>query len=86
MKDASGKDIPGRLCYNSARISVHNTGGYLEFIKQVAGEMMRYEIRGFHFDMLDFGFGPPYGCWCARCREAFRDEYGRHGPDVPGEL
>jgi len=27
MKDSSGKDIPGRLCYNSARISVHNTGG-----------------------------------------------------------
>ena len=76
MKDSSGKDIPGRLCYNS---------GYLEFIKQVAGEMMRYEIRGFHFDMLDFGFGPPYGCWCARCREVFRNEYGMDMlPKSPG--
>jgi hypothetical protein len=71
MKDSSGKDIPGRLCYNS---------GYLEFIKQVAGEMMQYEIRGFHFDMLDFGFGPPYGCWCACCRGLFRNEYGMDMP------
>ena len=50
-----GKDINERLCYNS---------GYREFIKQLLGEMMAYEIVGFHVDMLDFGFsGAPYGCY-----------------------
>jgi hypothetical protein len=71
MKDASGKDIGGRLCYNS---------GYLEFIKQVVAEMMDYPISGFHIDMLDFGFEPPYGCWCERCRAAFHTEYGTAMP------
>jgi hypothetical protein len=42
--------------------------------------MMGYEIAGFHFDMLDFGFGPPYGCWCDVCREAFRKKYGIEMP------
>jgi len=72
MKDAGGKDIGGRLCYRS---------GYLEFIKQVAAEMMEYEIEGFHFDMLDFGFGPPHGCWCNICRKDFRRKYGIDMPD-----
>ena len=67
MQDADGKDLGDRLCYNS---------GYLEFIKQVLGEMMNYPIVGFHVDMLDFGFGPPVGCFCPRCRELFRKKYG----------
>jgi len=67
MKDPNGNDIPSRLCYHS---------GYLDFIKRVTGEMMEYEISGFHIDMLDFGFGPPYGCWCKRCQAAFRKEHG----------
>ena len=71
MKDSGASEIGGRLCYRS---------GYLEFIQQVAAEMMEYEIAGFHFDMLDFGFGPPYGCWCDVCRREFREE---HGIDMP---
>lgn len=67
MKGADGADLGGRLCYNS---------GYIEFIKKVAAEMMEYPIAGFHFDMLDYGFGPPAGCWCAACKAAFRQEYG----------
>ncbi|MCL5019795.1 MAG: beta-galactosidase trimerization domain-containing protein, partial [Patescibacteria group bacterium] len=67
MKDKDGKDINSRLCYNS---------GYLEFIKQVAAEMMEYEIKGFHFDMLDYGFGTPIGCWCEYCQSGFKKEYG----------
>ncbi|HQH51868.1 MAG TPA: hypothetical protein PKY01_05545 [Candidatus Hydrogenedentes bacterium] len=66
MKDPGGNDIGGRLCYRS---------GYLEFIKNVAAEMMEYDIAGFHFDMLDFGFFGPFGCWCDFCRNAFRDTY-----------
>ena len=72
MVAADGKDVPGRLCY---------TSDYVEAVKQFAAEMMEYEIAGFHFDMLDFGFGPPYGCWCARCRQLFTEKYGIDMPD-----
>lgn len=71
MRDSAGKEIPGRLCYRS---------GYLAFVKQVAAEMMEYPIAGFHFDMLDFGFFPPYGCWCDTCRKDFRQ---KHGIEMP---
>jgi len=67
MKDAEGKDIHPRLCYKS---------GYLEQVKRFADEMMDYEISGFHFDMLDFGFGAPYGCWCDTCKRLFKEKYG----------
>jgi hypothetical protein len=67
MKDSSGKDIGGRLCFNS---------GYVEFIKQVLDELMQYEISGFHVDMLDYGFAAPYGCWCEKCQSLFRETYG----------
>jgi hypothetical protein len=73
MRDSAGADIPGRLCYRS---------GYLEFIEACAAEMMAYEIAGFHFDMLDFGFSPPYGCWCETCRRDFERAYGK--PMPPG--
>ena len=72
MKDSKGQDIPSRLCYNS---------GYLEERKRFAAEMMEYEIVGFHFDMLDFGFGPPIGCWCECCRGQFREAYGIEMPN-----
>lgn len=71
MKGWEDNDLGGRLCYNS---------GYLEFIKAVLSEMMAYEVVGFHVDMLDYGFGPPVGCWCANCKEAFRKAYGRDLP------
>ncbi|MBN1418869.1 MAG: beta-galactosidase trimerization domain-containing protein [Planctomycetes bacterium] len=71
MKDAAGEDLGSRLCYRS---------GYLAFVEAVAAEMMEYEIAGFHFDMLDFGFGPPYGCWCPTCRAAFKKEHGIEMP------
>ena len=71
MQDVDGKDIPNRLCYNR---------GYLEHSKLVADELMEYEIAGFHFDMLDYGFGKPYGCWCPTCRDLFQKQ---HGVEMP---
>lgn len=67
MKDAGGKEITNRLCYNS---------GYLGFIQAVVAEMLQYDIHGFHIDMLDYGFGPPYGCWCEHCQKRFQESYG----------
>lgn len=72
MEDWDGNSIPSRLCYNSA---------YLDYNKRVAAEMMEYEIAGFHFDMLDFGFSPPYGCFCkTNCQPRFREEYKTEMP------
>lgn len=70
MRDSTGKPI-GRFCYNS---------GYLESMKQLVAEQMAYGIDGFHIDMLDQGFGPPYGCWCKHCKELFKRKYGRSMP------
>ncbi|MBM3496075.1 MAG: hypothetical protein FJX72_17405, partial [Armatimonadetes bacterium] len=55
---------------------------YIEFIKAVLAEMMEYEIAGFHVDMLDYGFGPPVGCWCPSCRAGFRAKYGSDLPPM----
>jgi hypothetical protein len=74
MKDGTGADIGGRLCYNS---------GYIEAIKTFLGELMEYDVVGFHVDMLDFGFGKPYGCWCDACRKLFRDAYHIDMPPGP---
>lgn len=70
MRDAEGNQI-GRFCYNS---------GYLEAMKQLVAEQLAYGIDGFHIDMLDQGFGKPYGCWCDTCREKFHAEYGHSMP------
>jgi hypothetical protein len=66
MRDPQGKRI-GRFCYNS---------GYLEPMKQIVTEQLAYGIDGFHIDMVDQGFGPPYGCWCDACRKQFEAEFG----------
>ena len=66
MRDPQGKRI-GRFCYNS---------GYLEPMKQIVAEQLAYGIQGFHIDMVDQGFGPPYGCWCDICRKQFEAEFG----------
>ncbi len=65
MVDAAGNRI-GRFCFNS---------GYLEPMKQLLAEQLAYGIDGFHIDMLDQGFGPPYGCWCEHCQQAFQTAY-----------
>ena len=70
MRDPAGNRI-GRFCYNS---------GYLDAMKQIAAEQLAYGIAGFHIDMLDQGFGPPYGCWCEHCRKAFEAKYGHPMP------
>ncbi|MCA9198852.1 MAG: hypothetical protein KDA87_14995, partial [Planctomycetales bacterium] len=70
MRDAEGNQID-RFCYHS---------GYLEAMKQLVAEQLAYGIDGFHIDMLDQGFGKPYGCWCDTCREKFRAEYGHSMP------
>lgn len=66
MIDKDGKPID-RICLNS---------GYMEHAKAVAAEMLEYGIAGFHIDMIDQGFGPPYGCWCPSCKRLFEAEYG----------
>jgi Hypothetical glycosyl hydrolase 6/Beta-galactosidase trimerisation domain len=70
MRGADGKPI-GRYCLNS---------GYLEAMKQIVAEQLAYGIDGFHIDMLDQGFGPPYGCWCASCRTLFEKQFGKPMP------
>jgi hypothetical protein len=70
MRGADGKPL-GRFCLNS---------GYLEMMKQILAEQLAYGIAGFHVDMLDQGFGPPYGCWCETCRKEFREHYGHDMP------
>ena len=70
MRDYQGNRI-GRFCYNS---------GYLEMMKEIVAEQLTYGIDGFHIDMLDQGFGPPYGCWCKYCRQKFKAQHGRAMP------
>ena len=70
MRGADGKPI-GRFCLNS---------GYLAAMKEILAEQLAYGIDGFHVDMLDQGFGPPYGCWCDACREQFEEKYGHAMP------
>ena len=64
----------GRYCYNS---------GYLGIMKRLTSEMLAYGIAGFHIDMLDQGFGPPYGCWCESCSSPSRP--ATTGPCPAGE-
>ncbi len=70
MRGADGKPI-GRFCLNS---------GYLEAMKQIVAEQLAYGIDGFHIDMLDQGFGPPYGCWCDTCRGEFEKKFSHPMP------
>ncbi len=70
MRGADGKPL-GRFCYNS---------GYLEAVKAMLAELLEYGIAGFHIDMMDQGFGPPYGCWCAGCQARFEKEFGQPLP------
>ena len=71
MRGADGKPI-GRFCLNS---------GYLAMIKKITAEQLAYGIDGFHIDMLDQGFGPPYGCWCEICQAGFKKQYGHDMPN-----
>ncbi|MBI1387166.1 MAG: hypothetical protein GC154_01795 [bacterium] len=70
MRGADGARL-GRICFNS---------GYIDHAKAVLDEMLQYDISGLHIDMLDQGFGPPYGCWCERCQSLFKKEYGEEMP------
>jgi len=70
MRGFDGNPI-GRFCFNS---------GYLEAIKQLVAEQLAYGIDGFHIDMLDQGFGKPYGCWCETCSQLFSDRFGGNMP------
>lgn len=69
--DKDGKPIAGRVCYRS---------GYLDYMKMMVEEQLAYGIDGFHLDMVDQGFGPPYGCWCATCQKEFQAQHGRPMP------
>lgn len=69
--DKDGKPIAGRVCYRS---------GYLDYMKTMVEEQLAYGIAGFHLDMVDQGFGPPYGCWCATCQKEFQAQHGQPMP------
>lgn len=71
MRAADGKVVPGRFCLNS---------GYLETLKALTSEMLARGVDGFHIDMLDQGFGPPYGCWCGACRKLFKARFDAEPP------
>jgi hypothetical protein len=70
MRGADGKGI-GRFCLNS---------GYLEAMKRIVAEQLADGLEGFHMDMLDQGFGAPYGCWCEACRALFEKQFGHPMP------
>ena len=70
MRRSDGQPL-GRFCFNS---------GYLEAMKDIVAEQLAYGIDGFHIDMLDQGFGAPYGCWCDTCRGLFEKEFGHPMP------
>jgi hypothetical protein len=69
--DPAGKPIDGRVCYRSA---------YLDYMKTMVEEQLAYGIAGFHLDMVDQGFGPPYGCWCGTCQKEFQEQHGQPMP------
>ena len=52
MVGADGQPIAGRVCLN---------GPYRDFVHALLEEMLAYGLEGFHVDMVDQGFGPPYG-------------------------
>jgi hypothetical protein len=56
--------------------------GYLNAMKAILDELLAYGIDGFHIDMLDQGFGPPYGCWSDDSQRAFEQEYGHPMPEM----
>ena len=70
MRGVDGALLP-RYCLNS---------GTLDVLKSLTAEMLAYGIAGFHIDMLDQGFGAPYGCWCDACKAKFRARYDRPMP------
>ncbi|MBX3420934.1 MAG: hypothetical protein KF752_05180 [Pirellulaceae bacterium] len=59
------------------------SSGYLLAMQELLSEQLEYGVDGFHIDMLDQGFGPPYGCWSQESRQAFEQEFGRPMPDMP---
>ncbi len=73
MRGADGSEL-GRYCFNS---------GYLDAMKKIVAEQLAYGIDGFHIDMLDQGFGKPYGCWCDSCRKVFQKRFGHDMPKSP---
>src|SRR4051812_19246317 len=71
MRDIEGKTITNKFCLNSE---------YIDWMKRILDEQLAYGIAGFHIDMMDQGFGPPYGCWCDRCEKKFQERYGHAMP------
>lgn len=71
MRQSDGRPIDHLVCFHSP---------YTNVVKELLAEMTAYGIAGFHLDMVDQGFGAPHGCWCPRCQDLFRAEYGRPMP------
>ncbi len=66
MVGPDGQAIPGRLCLNSP---------YRDFVQSLLVEMIEIGVDGFHVDMVDQGFGPPYGCFCTTCKSDFAKQF-----------
>ena len=66
MVGPDGQAIPGRLCLNSP---------YRDFVHSLLVEMIEIGVDGFHVDMVDQGFGPPYGCFCTTCKADFAKQF-----------
>ncbi|MFY7952403.1 MAG: hypothetical protein ACOVT5_07845, partial [Armatimonadaceae bacterium] len=73
MRGADSKPL-GRFCLRS---------GYLDAMMALLDEQLAAGVDGFHIDMIDQGFGPPYGCWCDTCRRLFFAEFGVKPPPGP---
>jgi hypothetical protein len=63
--------IEGRVCLN---------GPYRDYVMALLDELLAYGINGFHVDMVDQGFGPPYGCACEVCLPLFEERYAHVMP------
>jgi hypothetical protein len=75
MVGVDGNPIAGRVCLN---------GPYRDFVHGLLDEMLAYGLDGFHVDMVDQGFGPPYGCFCTHCKAAFEQQFPDHA--MPGSV
>lgn len=70
MVASDGQPIQ-RVCFRS---------GYLDYMKKLLAEQLAYGMDGLVLDMMDQGFVPPYGCWCATCQQEFEAQCGQPMP------
>ncbi len=70
MVGADGEPF-ARVCFRSS---------YLDYMKKLLAEQLAYGVDGLELDMMDQGFIPPYGCWCAACEQEYEARWGEPMP------